>query len=122
MNQHRPLSGREKEFNPARWDDDIKACLRKGFTEADMLLVADHKADECRRKGDWSWYKPDTLYRPTKFKAKLGAAEAGVRIEPFKPVPFTEGEKRAERHRKRREADYSSVTTELDPNVEVPPI
>jgi uncharacterized phage protein (TIGR02220 family) len=122
LNQHRPLVGKQREFNPEHCDDEIRACLRKGFTEEQLIMVADHKAAECKRKGDWSWFKPATLYRPTKFKAKLGEAEAGVRIEPQKSIPFTEGEKRKARHQERREATYESVTRKRDPNVKVPPI
>jgi hypothetical protein len=92
LNQHRPLVGKQREFNPEHCDDEIRAC------------------------------KPATLYRPTKFKAKLGEAEAGVRIEPQKSIPFTEGEKRKARHQERREATYESVTRKRDPNVKVPPI
>jgi hypothetical protein len=89
MNEHRPLAGRQQKYNPDTWDDDIRACLRKGFTEAQLLAVADHKAAECNRSGDWTWYKPDTLYRPTVFKAKLGAAESGVMIGGQAKLPLT---------------------------------
>jgi uncharacterized phage protein (TIGR02220 family) len=87
VNEHRPLRGRQQPFNPERFDEGIRALLRKGFKEADLLLVVDHKAGECRRNGNWSWYKPDTLFRPTKFKEKLGAAEAGVEIKPLQFQP-----------------------------------
>ena len=119
---------RVNEFWPGDRGFTVKAntkrigrLLKDGFTADDMIEVVEHKAAAAARNGDWQWFKPDTIFKPTKFPDYLDNARAGVT---HRPVAFTDGEKRARRFEDRREADYSkgSVQTEIDPDVEIPPM
>lgn len=104
MNEHRPLTGKQQPFNWERWGSDITACLKAGKTVTELLLVADHKAAECKRSRDWDWYKPDTLYRIKSIDAKIGAAESGVVIKPFTSGPPKNHVQRMKE--KQSDADY----------------
>jgi uncharacterized phage protein (TIGR02220 family) len=85
VNELRPerINGKRVHgFGPATYEKQIRALLRKRFTEVDMITVVEWKAEEHRRKNDWAWFKPSTLFRPERFGEKLDEARAGVETAP----------------------------------------
>jgi hypothetical protein len=71
-----PPGGRE--FTAETYVKSIRTILKAGHTEADLLTVVEWRAVEARRKGDWAWFKPATLFRPTLFGEKLDEAKNKV--------------------------------------------
>jgi uncharacterized phage protein (TIGR02220 family) len=99
-----------RSWTAKAWEPNVSKLLAKGFTQDDLMIVVDWKAAECKRSGDWQWFKPDTLFKPTLFAGKLDNARAGVEHSPQKTLAFTDGEKRAERWDKRKESGYYGKT------------
>ena len=93
VNELRPLPPKGKPFRATTYYGDIGKLVKAKFTEADMMTVIEWKADECKRKGNWGWFKPDTLFRSTLFAKKLDEANAGVDVSGqsslFKPKQST---------------------------------
>jgi hypothetical protein len=96
------LAGRR--WTSKAWEPTIAKLLGAGYTEEDLLTVVYWKAAESERQGDWQWFKPDTLFRPTLFAAKLDNARAGVVMTG--PRAWTEGERRKQRHAQRAETQH----------------
>ncbi len=69
-----------RDWAAKAWRPNISKLLAKGFTQDDLMIVVRWKADEAERSGDWQWFKPDTLFRPTLFAGKLDNAKAGVKM------------------------------------------
>ena len=95
--------GARRGWSSTTWTETIGALLAKGFGQADMLEVVEWKAGECERVGDWQWFKPDTLFRPTLFAAKLDNARAGVE---HGPQARTQADKRRAQLKRRAEQTY----------------
>ena len=68
-------------FTPDPYQRPVETILKAGSSEEDLIAVVEWKAAECQRQGDWAWFKPATLFRPTKFAEKLDEAKAGVSID-----------------------------------------
>lgn len=104
MNELRPLTGRQQPFAVAPWEKWIAGLLGRKHTVAEMLEVVEWKAAEARRVGDWQWFIPDTLFRPTNFAGNLDKARAGVTHAPSGPRVPTAAE-RAERQRRKEQSE-----------------
>lgn len=65
-------------FSPKTYQGDIATLLRKGFTESDFCTVIDWLARENEKGGDWGWFVPATIFKPTLFGKKLDNARNGV--------------------------------------------
>lgn len=109
INALRPKVKKAASFNPATYEPQVKALMKRGHTEMDMVTVVEWKADECKRQGSWGWFKPATLFRVQSFAEKLDEALAGVEVgdqqSMFKQPPT-----------QRKSQDYSKRTPEDDPN------
>jgi hypothetical protein len=75
-----------KGFSPVAYESTVGLLLKRGHTELDMVTVVEWKAEECKRRRDWQWFKPSTLFRSTKFREKLDEALAGVEVSGFDDV------------------------------------
>jgi len=98
-------------FRPATYHGPIGKLLAKGFTAEDLIAVAEWKADECKRRADWQWFKPATLFRVNRFAEKLDEARAGVKITGQTGFAMTEGDQRAQRYDRRKAGKYPTHPT-----------
>lgn len=90
INSLRPktINGKKvKGFNPAAYESDVATLLKRGNTEIEIITVVEWKAEECNRRRDWQYFKPATLFRPTRFREKLDEALAGVEVSGFVDNP-----------------------------------
>ncbi|GAF91560.1 unnamed protein product, partial [marine sediment metagenome] len=70
----------DRGFGVDAWASTIGKIIESGFTASEMIEVVDWKGEEAGRTGKWEWFKPDTLFRPTKFPGYLDSARAGVKM------------------------------------------
>ncbi len=78
VNELRPLGPQGRPFQAATYEPDIGRLLKKGRKESEMLEVVEWKAAECKRRNDWEWFIPSTLFRVGAFLSKLDESRAGV--------------------------------------------
>lgn len=94
MNKLRPMP---RGFTVEANLEKIGRLLKAGYSEDDLIAVVDHKAKGCKLKADWQWFKPSTLFRPTRFGDYLEDARANVPVgadEWPARVPRVAGERR----------------------------
>jgi hypothetical protein len=77
VNELKPTKG---NFAPSTYKDQITKLIQKGFTENNMVSVIEWKAAECKRKGNWGWFKPGTIFRQGRFGELVDEANAGVEL------------------------------------------
>jgi uncharacterized phage protein (TIGR02220 family) len=103
VNDLRPVGN---GFKPTSYHKPIGKLLAMDFTAEDMIAVVEWKAAECKRRADWQWFKPGTLFRSGSFAEKLDEAQAGVEITGQTGFAMTEGDQRAQRYSKRKAGKY----------------
>jgi len=86
MNERRPSS---RGFRVDPWVKTIGRLLKAGHTVSEMLELVDWRANECEASGDWQWFKPDTLFRASRFAGYLDTARAGIKLRT--PAPRGRG-------------------------------
>jgi len=79
MNKAKPRTNGAKGWSPEVWLPKFKALEKAGYTIDDFMEVVKWREGEARSKGDWTWFKPDTLFRSVqKFAEYLDNARACV--------------------------------------------
>jgi hypothetical protein len=78
INELRPPNDGEG-FEAKTYLSTITTLMRRGHTEKEFLAVVKWRAEESRRSGEWTWFKPATIFRVKSFAEKLDEARAGVR-------------------------------------------
>lgn len=98
INELRPAA---KGFGIDAWVKTVARLLKAGHTVSEILEVIEWRGAECRASGDWTWFKPDTLMRRSRFAGYLDNARAGVDLTGTRR-PRSAGGDRAARFSKQR--------------------